>query len=178
MPSLKDFTDAMSATWPVALATFIGSSAILLGEAVDIRYLQTLPDWFLGTAFLVAVFSGSIVVVAIVRGLFELARRPFQYRRIQQAKVKHIDRLMGLPDEEKHILAWAVTNGTQVFLAPFNHERLEPLLAKGYVQTVGGTHSIIAWPYSIPDHIWDYLYVHRPAAGLRPTISNPFERYF
>jgi hypothetical protein len=154
VPTLKDFTDAMSASWPVALAICIGASAVLVGEHFQIRYLTTLPEWLLGTAFLVTVFSGAVVVVALAQWAINLMARPFRRLRAERWKSRHLEELQALPPQEGYILAWAAQQNTQVFLAPYNDQLIEPLIAKSFVEIIPGTHSILDWPHRIPDHIW------------------------
>ncbi|RUW26946.1 hypothetical protein EOA34_06590 [Mesorhizobium sp. M4B.F.Ca.ET.013.02.1.1] len=178
IPSLKDFTDAMSASWPVALAACIGSAAVLVGEAFGLHYLSTLPDWLLGAAFLVCVFSGAVVAVAILRFLFSLPRKMLAARRRAKWKRKHVEELQFLPPQELHVLAWAAQCGTQVFTAPYNHQLLEPLIAKGYVQMIGGHHSIVNWPYRIPDHIWEQAsneFASWPPEEQEKQLAYPFQ---
>lgn len=148
---------------------------MLVGESYQLRYLTVMPEWLLGAAFLVAVFSGAIVVVAILRFLISIPTSVLAKRRFAKWKQKHALGLHGLPPEELYILAWAAQCGTQVFLAPFNHERLEPLIAKRYVEIIGGQHSIVHWPYRIPDHIWERA--RQEVANLPPEqaqLENPF----
>lgn len=173
MPSIKDFVEAMSTSWPVALTIFIGSAAALVGEAVGIAYLAALPSWIFGTAFLFAVFSGAIVIVAALQAFSAWVGRPFRRRRAEQWKANHVEQLNHLPPEEAHVLVWAVANNTQVFLARVSHERLEPLVAKGYLQMLPGHHSILKWPYRIPDHIWEALRKDADELPERSKIPNP-----
>jgi hypothetical protein len=42
MPSLKDFVDAMTASWPVALAIFVACTTVLISDFVGFPYLSDL----------------------------------------------------------------------------------------------------------------------------------------
>jgi len=174
LTSIKEFIEAMTASWPAALAAFIGSAGLLFSDHLGVRYLATLPAWALGVALVVAWFSAGILFVALVRWLLDLVGRPFRRRRKARAKAEHVEGLAGLPDEEKYILAWAGHRNTQVFLAEFNHELLEPLVAKGYVSIVPGHHSILAWPHRIPDHIWKEVRAGVAAHPSKQELRDPF----
>lgn len=54
-----------------------------------------------------------------------------------------------------------------VIVANFNEPRLLPLVAKGYLDRMAGTHSILEWPFRIPDHVWEEL--------MRQWKEEPFE---
>jgi hypothetical protein len=177
MPSLKDFTEAMNASWPVALAIMLGATAVLLSHHYEVAYVQALPGWMLSIAFLIALFSGAIIVVAIIRGLLDLFKMPFRRRRAKKWKERHVHQIGNLPQSEMHVLIWAAVNNTQVFLAPMNHERLEPLIAKSYIQMLAGRHSIIDWPYKVPDHIWDTLTADQSKLPPPDRVSSPFSRW-
>jgi hypothetical protein len=174
MPSLKDFVEAMSTSWPVALAIFLGSSATLIGEAYGIEYLATLPNWLLGTAFLLAVFSGAVLAVSLLRSVLSQIARPFRIRRIRKWKAQHIEKLQRMPTQEIHVLAWVAAQNTQVFLAPLNDAALEPLIAKGYVEIVPGHHSVLDWPHRIPDHVWDFMINEVAGWPNKDQIVRPF----
>ncbi|MDV7269286.1 hypothetical protein RYZ20_00050 [Thioclava sp. A2] len=61
------------------------------------------------------------------------------------------------PDSEKAILAYLVTSGRKAFAAEFNDQRLSPLVSKGFLVKLGGTNSVLAWPYIVRQEVWDYL---------------------
>lgn len=175
MPNLKDFLEAMSASWPVALAILMGSSAVLVGERVELSYLTTLPDFIFGIAFLLAAFSASVLAVTFIRSVVAQFDALRVHQRRKQQIEKHVSGLADLPNPERDVLTYVAACRTQVFLAPQAHVRLEPLVAKGYVQILPGTHSILEWPHKVPDHIWAELI--RLVEPADPTsLSNPFSR--
>lgn len=175
MPNLKDFLEAMSASWPVALAILLGSSAVLAGERVELSYLTTLPGFIFGIAFLSAAFSASVLFVTFIRfTLAQFAKSRASQRRKHQIE-KHVAGLDDLPAQEREVLSYVAACRTQVFLAPQAHVRLEPLIAKGYVQMMPGIHSILEWPYKVPEHIWAEL-VNLVAPVDPASLDNPFSR--
>lgn len=173
MPGLKEFIDAMGASWPVALAACIGSISILVGEGFGISYLATLPRLVFGIAFLIAAFSGAVLIVAIIVKSIAGIEDHRTRRRRAEAKKRHIAALNNLPDEEKAVLNYVASCRTQVFLASMNHNRLEPLIAKGYVEVVRGMHSVVDWPHKVPDHIWNELLLLVPETQNKRALHNP-----
>ena len=166
----------MEASWPVALAACSGASAILVGDAYGVRYLLDLPPWLFSTAFLIAVFSGAIVVVAIIQWCLRALHKFVRWRGHQKQIAAHLGRLRALPENEIEVLFWAAQHGRQVFLTNLNHPRVEPLLAKGYLQLVAGTHDVLDWPYKIPDHVWDFLATDMATDIPEDQIEYPFGR--
>lgn len=177
MPSIKDFIEAMQTTWPVALGIFLGSAAILGADALGVSYVSGLPQWVLGTAFIVSALSASILIVAVIRGLVDLIAGPFRRRRMRERQKRHIDDIEKLPRDEQYVLFWAASNNTQVFLAEFNNRLLLPLISKQYIIVHTGTHHIHEWPHHIPDYIWDYLRAQYLAAGSPMKLESPFSGY-
>lgn len=175
MPTLKDLVEALSASWPVALAALLGTGGILLGEALGLRYLRTLPEWALGATFVAMVFAAAVLAVSALRGVITGVSAMSGRRKRTLAVAAHVARLDDLPQAEKEVLAYLTLKGTQVFLAQHGHHRLEPLVAKGYVKMLGGTHSILQWPYKIPDHIWAELPERVSTDVDRSRMVNPFE---
>ncbi|RVL05647.1 super-infection exclusion protein B [Sinorhizobium meliloti] len=173
MPSLKDFIEAMNASWPVALAILLASCALLIGEAVGLKYLQGLPPWTMGSIFIVAVFSGAVVVVRLVQLLVSALGAPFRRRRREAIYRKHLARLDELHPEEAQVLVWAALNNRQVIIADFNDIRLAPLVAKGFVDRLGGTHTMWEWPFRIPDHVWDELKRQVKEENIEMNVPNP-----
>lgn len=176
MPSLKDLLHAMSASWPVALAILLGALGTLVGYSLKLPFLAGLPSWVFGTAYIVCVCSAAILVVTCMRGFVSGAGRWMSRGNMKKAVQEHADGILSLPIEELHVLVWAAVNNRQVFLAPFNHERLEPLVAKSYLDKLSGTHSVLDWPYRIPDHVWKSLRAQVAEMPSRSEVADPFAR--
>jgi hypothetical protein len=177
MPSLKHFLEAMEASWPVALTVFLGAAALLTCDHFGLSYTKVLPEWFLGAIFIFLVFSSAVLVVSLLRFVVNAIARPIRRKRAEKWRQEHAEKMKDLPIPEIGVLLWAASQNTQVFLAPFNHELLEPLVAKGYVEHVPGHHSILDWPHHIPDHVWTFLRAELRAEPQLDRIENPFRRY-
>ena len=157
MPSLKDIVDAMSASWPAALAIFVAAAAIMGADQFDVQYMDTLPSWSVGAAFLGSILSGSILVVALARAIGNLAMSPMRRRRLKAAQANHARKLEDLPEKECFILVWAVANNTQVISEPYFNNYIKALVAKGFLEIPPGNHHSDETPFYIPDHIWAVL---------------------
>jgi hypothetical protein len=158
IPSLKEFIDAMSISWPIALAISIGSGIILVSnEYIHISYVQRLPEWFFTALFIIFIFSLSILIVSIIQTTFRGINILHKNRKHWANLAKHVSQISELPDEEMQILMWAAKHKRKSFVESLHHPQLEPLIAKGFIRVVPGQHSIIDWPYIIPDHIWDAI---------------------
>lgn len=154
MPNIKDFIDAMNASWPVPLTILLACGALPAGDYADLKYLHGLPSWAMGAVFAVGVFAGAVVTIRIIQLIFAEARKPFKKRRRLKAEKAHIAKLNEINAEEVCILVWAAQQNRQAFVDEFSDPRLTPLVAKGFVERIGGAHSALEWPYRIPGHIW------------------------
>ncbi|MDX0178616.1 hypothetical protein [Sinorhizobium meliloti] len=175
MPSIKDLLEAMTASWPVALAVFLAGASILGGYHFDIHYLTALPDWLPGVTFIATLCSASILTVTITRSILELVTRPFRRKAWEEWQAKHIAGLDELPEAEALLLAWAVANKTRVFSAPYFNPHTKALVAKGLLTIPGGSHHTDEMPFEVPDHIWGALKENLTKTDLRPLQGlHPF----
>lgn len=155
MPSIKEFVEAMTASWHAAAAAFLGSVFVIIADIFDFRYLKNLPEWVLAATFIVLVFSTAIILVSLLKHGFHLLRKSQLYKRDALKKSGRVQRLRELPDSEWNFLVARVVQSEQVFLARIDDPIVNALKVRGYVHMVGGTHSILQWPYQIPDYVWD-----------------------
>ncbi|MNR13979.1 hypothetical protein D3C85_1304240 [compost metagenome] len=125
-----------------------------------------------------SVCSAAILIVTCLRGLVSRGSRWLSRGNMKKAVQEHADGIHSLPIEELHVLVWAAVNNRQVFLAPFNHERLEPLVAKSYLDKLSGTHSVLDWPYRVPDHIWKALLAQSAQLPSPDQVANPLATYW
>ncbi|RAZ83416.1 hypothetical protein [Cereibacter johrii] len=161
MPSLKDFVDALKAGWFPALAAFVGCAIVVLGDYYQLPYLDEIPKFILNVAVIVGVFSFSILSANVARvpvAIWKLIRNR-RYARMFKEKI--ISEIKAAPKAEEEILSYLVTSGRKAFVAKIDNRRLMPLVAKGILVRLTGTHSSLAWPYVVRDEAWEYLTQNR-----------------
>lgn len=174
MPSLKDFIEALQAGWFVALTIFVGSSIILAGDYWSLPYLDESPGWLLTSAVVAEVFSFSVLVANIayipIRAWQRLMRRRAQ-RDLKDEIKSLIDQA---PEQEFYILMYLVKSGRQAFNAEFNDRRLSPLVSKGIVIKLPGSHSVLEWPYIVRQEAWDILLSYKDTIEMEMPPFDPF----
>ena len=157
MPSLKEFVEALQAGWFPALAALVGCSIVVLGDWYSLPYISVSPRWVLTTAVVVGVFAFSILAAnaAYLPVYFwkSHARRRARLASLERMK-KEVD---SVPLEEQAILQYLSTTGKKAFVAEMNHPLLAPLIAKGIIKILSGTHSILEWPHIVQDDVWEYM---------------------
>ncbi|WP_157813649.1 hypothetical protein [Sinorhizobium meliloti] len=174
---MKDLLEAMTASWPVALAVFLAGAGILGGYHFDMRYLTALPAWLPGAAFIATLCSASVLTVAIIRSALQLITRPFRRRAREKWQAQHIAALDDLPEPEAFLLAWAVANKTKVFSAPYFNPHTKALVAKGFLSIPPGNHRTDEMPFAVPDYIWDVLKEQLQEADIGQLRGlRPFDR--
>jgi len=176
MPSLKDFVSALQAGWFPALASLVGCSIIVLGDFFGVRYLNSSPEFLITAAVIVGIFSFSILVANIAY-LPVVVWRVIRKRQAREAfKVIISQEIETAPYDERALLAYLVTSGRKAFVASFNDARLAPLVSKGFLLRLGGTHSVLEWPYVVREEVWDYLVEHREYyhADIQDNAPDPF----
>lgn len=174
MPSLKDFIEAMSASWPVALAICLGSSVVLACKSLGVSYLASAPAWLFAATFFAAVLSGSVLAVSALRSAINWISHWRKRLRRERLEQRHVEKMSELPATEQAILLYALAQGTQVFAAPMNHRLVEPLIAKGYLCIVPGVHDMSEWPHIVPEHIWRALNRDRERLLKKSELPDPF----
>lgn len=168
LPSLKDFVDAMGVAWPIALTAFLGSAAVVYGHHEAFPYLVDLPRWSIASFAIVAIFSAAICVTRIVTKAIEIALSWKRSRLIGVARLKQVEMLYDLPENEHEIMSYFFSMNMRAFPALYGHSSLVGLRQKGLILTQNGSHPAINFPHYIPDHIWEAMEL----SGEAFTIPN------
>lgn len=130
---------------------------VVAGDWYVVPYLGDAPDWITVTAAYVGVFALSVLVANIVY----LPIRFWRRLKSRKQKAAHADRvrqeILSAPPEELAILAYLITSGRKAFAAEFNDRRLAPLVSKGIITKLGGTNSVLEWPYIVNSDAWEFL---------------------
>lgn len=178
MPSIKDFIDMMSTSWPVALGLLLASSGVVLADIYSVAYIEALPSWLPGGAFVLGICSGSVLLVTIFRSALELAAAPFKRKKRNAIRAKHVEGLNNISDPEQWILAWAFANRTQVISADYFNETIKALITKGYLVVPAGQHLPNKMPLRVPDHIWEAISSELQNEDLSHLVGvRPFDRW-
>ncbi len=160
MPSLKDFVASLQAGWFPALAALVGCSIIVLGDHFSVPYLDQSPKYLLTIAVVVGVFAFSVLVANIAYLPVRVWKILYRRRTDRKFRAHMAREIQSAPAAELAILAYLVTSGRKAFAAEFNNPKLTPLVSKGLIIRMSGTHSILEWPYIVRQEVWDYLVDH------------------
>ncbi|WP_414593353.1 hypothetical protein [Ancylobacter sp. G4_0304] len=176
MPSLKDFVAALQAGWFPALAALVGCGIILIGDYFKIRYLDTTPSGIITTAVVIATFSLSVLIanVAYLPAILWQRYRRQRHNKIRKERI--LREIESAPPQEKELLCYMVTSGRKAFVAEFGDRRLAPLVAKGLITRLGGTHNLLEWPYIVQEDTWEYLLDNQDRFYVKiyPNSEDPF----
>jgi hypothetical protein len=123
---------------------------------------ERLPDYSEPVAGILLLVSGSVWAGFILKLSAEFVRLQFNTRRLRRAaderRARVIASLADINDREWRVLAYLVTNNRPHFVAPMNDANLTPLIKKGIlVYTGSGVENILAYPYAVPDFVWDII---------------------
>lgn len=173
MPSLKEFIAALQAGWFPALAALVGCAIVIAGDWYQVPYLSSTPPFLLTTAVIVGVFSFSILVANIVYAPIAVWNAIKRARARKRFKAAVEAEVSAAPPEEMMILAYLVTTGRKAFAAEFNNRRLAPLVAKGMILKLGGTNSVLEWPYIVQEDVWEFLLEHKEELHVPNADSMP-----
>jgi hypothetical protein len=119
----------------------------------------------------VGIFSFSVLAANAVYLPVSLWKA---YQRKQaRAKLREMIRreLDSAPKEELAVLSYLLSSGRRAFAAEFNDRRLVPLVSKGILTRMGGTHSMLEWPYVVQEDVWEYLQENR-ARFFVPELAD------
>ncbi len=178
MPSLKDFMEAMSTGWPVAVAILVAAVLIVGADQYQVQYVAGLPRVFFAAVFIVGICAFAVCVSKLVVAIVGIPKW-FRRRRLQrERRDREIAWLHDLPNDEGYVMAWLFTSNTQAFSTSFGHKLLVGLIQKGLVLQMSGAHSVLDWPHMIPDHIWAEMGRNRELFTVDVRAhQNPFRLY-
>lgn len=176
MPSLKDFIEALQAGWFVALTILVGSLIIISGDYLGIDYLDRSPGWLITTSVVAGVFSFSVIIANIAYIPVRVWRFFKEKRFSKKLKEETLEMIENAPDQEYAILVYLAKSGRQAFNAEFTDRRLSPLVSKGLIRKLGGTHSSLEWPYMVRQEAWDIMQERkdRIIMEMPPREIDPF----
>jgi len=171
MPLLKDFVAALQAGWFPALVALCGCAIIIAGDWYKVPYLDDIPPLPISLAVIVGVFSFSILVANLVYvpvRVVEAVKR----KRARQRFVERVqNEIFDAPNDELALLAYLVSSGKKAFPANFNDRRLVPLVSKGWIKRLPGSHSVLEWPHIVQDDVWEILVDHKDKLKI-PNIES------
>lgn len=177
MPSLKEFLEALGVAWPVALTALIGCAALLAGNAYGVRYATGIPEWVLTIIFAIAVFAAGICMTSILQSIGRGIRWVAKWNRTKKYRTVQLAWLHDLPEHEHAIMSYLLSSNRQAFAYPYGEGRFVGLIQKGLVLSGSGSHSALAWPHIVPDHVWAEMTKHREKFHRTPAQGNPLARF-
>lgn len=122
-----------------------------------------MPDcWsdFLGFACIRHQYRGLISVGTIAAFVFWVVQLvPVIRQRIRTARARKqvIASIDSLAMEERLLLAYCIARGQRTVTLELTDRVAQALATKGLLVRATGTSSILAWPFTIVDFVWEYL---------------------
>lgn len=176
-PSLREFMDAVSARWPTALTVLLGSSGVLYTAANGYQYVSDLPSAVLTTCFILAIFAGASLASTSIEAAFSALKRVIGWMRSNSVKTERLAMLLDLPFDEHLVMSMLFTNKKQAFHARVDEPSLIGLIQRGLIIKQNGTHSMLEWPYLIPQFVWNAMAENRDMFTVPEEHQrNPFIR--
>lgn len=176
-PSLREFMDAVSARWPTALTVLLGSSGVLYTAANGYQYVSDLPSAVLTTCFILAIFAGASLASTSIEATFSALKRVIGWMRSNSVKTERLAMLLDLPFDEHLVMSMLFTNKKQAFHARVDEPSLIGLIQRGLIIKQNGTHSMLEWPYLIPQFVWNAMAENRDMFTVPEEHQrNPFIR--
>src|SRR5713226_3299828 len=151
MPSLKEFLDALTASWPVAAAATLGSALILYLHRIHAPYVEQMPEWATTTIVVVGIYGVFVWLIRILQGIASLIRRR-RGRAMRSELIRH--ELNTLNREGAIILFDLVGRNQSSFQASMLNDTVSLLVARGLVNRAPGYFSRVAWPHTIDEDVW------------------------
>jgi len=131
--------------------------------------------WFFGALLLflpdrIAVGFGIVELRGTLRGLIGLLTLlaftfwfvqllPLWHTRriVKRARAQAFRSLQSLSAEEWLLVAYCLNRQQQTITLELTHAAAGALKAKGIFVMAGGVGNSLAWPFTVPDFLWDYL---------------------
>lgn len=154
MPRLREFLDAFLAPWQVAAGILFGTALILVLRGYGVADLTSLPNWIFGVGWLLLVYSGVVLAIRIGQS----SGRCLQGVRAKQQRRRRINQdLDTLSQEEREVIKYLLSNNQRSITGRIIAGHFAPLVQKGLLIRAVGTYSILDWPHTVPDDVWEEL---------------------
>jgi len=111
---------------------------------------------------------GTIVVFAF--WLVQLVPSFLQARAVKRYRQNVIKSLSALSNDEWLLLAFCVIRNQRTLTLEITHGAANALEAKRLLNKASGVGNKMAWPYTIPDFVWEYL-------SRNPRILFPYNEH-
>jgi hypothetical protein len=128
-------------------------------DAFRTTHRQWLGLGTLGT-FVLWLTNVSLIIARWTKGKFDVRRR-------RAVSLRALDTLN---QEELLLLAYFTYRGAPTQELPLNYPPARSLVAKGLLRVTAGSGNMFAWPYIIPDFVWQELQFRRQE--LFPDIDS------
>ena len=154
MPRLREFLDAFLVPWHVAAAIALGSGGLLALRSYGIADLSELPNWLFGLVWILLVYAGVVLLIRLAQSSGEGVER----RRKKRRRRRWInDQLDTLGEKEREVFVFMLANNQRSVTGRIIAEHFAPLMQKGLLIRASGSYSILDWPHTVPDDVWNEL---------------------
>lgn len=114
---------------------------------------------------------GLLTLLAFTFWIVQLLPLWHTRRAVKRARAQAFRSLQSLSAEEWLLVAYCLNRRQQTITLELTHAAAGALKAKGIFIMAGGVGNTLAWPFTIPDFLWDYLNrnPHVILAGIDPN---------
>lgn len=163
--------------WPDWLKVIQLKARFLFGIWLIGAFILFLPDRFadeFGIKTIRENYRGWIGIGTLAAFAFWLVQLipSFQNRRaIKKIREEIIQSVNSLSPEEQLLLAFCLWRNQQTITLEITHRAAGALVAKGMLIRADGIGDTLAWPFTVPDFLWNHLRLNHQLI-LRGTDPN------
>lgn len=145
----------------------LGLMLLLFPDSWATRFgFQGIRDSFRG-------WIGIGTLCALAFWLIQLIPFWRETRAIKRHKASVIDAISSLSPEEQMLLAFCVDRNQRTLTLEITHRVANALKSKGMLVAATGTGNSLAWAFTIPSHLWDYLQQNRESLFPESDLKHP-----
>lgn len=156
-------------------AFFLSALAVIILRNWEVEPFANMPDWLVLVLYLVAVFSFFLFVVPVIEVGLDLIsdgrKRRATKRATSEGQAGVLRHLSTLDASERAALSYCVSHNQKSFQAKITTPWAISLVEKG-LAVKAGYGSILEYPHTIRDFVWDELLNRREEFQWQPEMAR------
>ncbi len=146
------------------ICVFSGMLLFIPKSYLEFLNLKNIIEEYKSYIGIIFLFAITIIMINLFNDFF----RKTQNKKMREEKInRSIKELDNLSIYEASILLYCYANNQRTVILLLDNGYVTALVDKYYLKRIGHQGQLLRWPYTVQEHIWDYI----------PTLIEKFDLY-